>query len=42
MERHLRADVDVGIFLSGGLDSPTMEKAALNIKNSKSIKPRKS
>ena len=35
MERHLRADVDVGIFLSGGLDSPTMVKAALNIKNSK-------
>ena len=33
MERHLRADVEVGIFLSGGLDSPTMVKAALNIQD---------
>ena len=38
MERHLRADVEVGIFLSGGLDSPTMVKAALNILDSQSIK----
>ena len=38
MERHLRADVEVGIFLSGGLDSPTLVKAALSTKKSQSIK----
>ena len=38
MERHLRADVEVGIFLSGGLDSPTLVKAALNVKKNQSIK----
>ncbi len=35
---NLRADVEVGIFLSGGLDSPSLVKAAVNILGSQSVK----
>ena len=37
VNRHLRADVDIGIFLSGGLDSPSLVKATCNIRDPKTI-----
>ena len=38
MDRHLRADVDIGIYLSGGLDSPSMVKAASSIRGGDAIR----
>ncbi|HCR18615.1 MAG TPA: asparagine synthase (glutamine-hydrolyzing) [Candidatus Latescibacteria bacterium] len=38
VDRHLRADVDVGIFLSGGLDSPSLVKAACGVRGAGEIR----
>jgi len=38
VQRHLRADVEVGVFLSGGLDSPSLVKAATSILGSENVK----
>ena len=38
VKRHLRADVEVGIYLSGGLDSSSMVKAAVNLLGRDAIK----
>lgn len=38
VDRHLRSDVDVGIFLSGGLDSPSLVKAASSVRPPESLK----
>ncbi len=38
VDRHLRSDVEVGIFLSGGLDSPSLVKAACSVRPPESLK----
>ena len=38
VDRHLRSDVEVGIFLSGGLDSPSLVKAASKVRPPGSLK----
>ena len=38
VERHLRSDVDVGVFLSTGLDSPSLVKAASAIRGGGEVK----
>ena len=38
VERHLRSDVEVGIYLSGGLDSPSIVKAVSHLREIGSVK----
>jgi asparagine synthase (glutamine-hydrolysing) len=38
VEKHLRSDVDVGVFLSGGLDSPALVKMASKLRGGPKIK----
>jgi len=38
VERHLRSDVEVGIYLSGGLDSPSIVKAVNHLRGNRPFK----
>ena len=38
VDRHLRSDVDVGVFLSGGLDSPSLVKAAVELRGGNNVR----
>ncbi len=38
IKRHLRADVEIGIYLSGGLDSPSLVKGATSVLGNQAVK----